>query len=79
MADCDNCRNYLLPLGEGGAKRRMRAGVGAVVLVVLWTMIPAVPTLDLFTLTGTLLPVCAGLALMGAAWVGVRVYSELKS
>jgi hypothetical protein len=55
------------------------ASVAAVALVLLWALLPLPPTLELHPLAGNSLLVCAVLAVSAAAWLGMRVYSELKS
>ena len=55
------------------------AGIGLVVSLVLWKVVPIPAITDFFPIVGVVLPVCAGLVLLGIAWLGVRVYAEFKS
>jgi anti-sigma factor RsiW len=54
------------------------AGIGLVVSLVLWKVVPIPEITDVVPIVGIVLPVCAGLALFGVAWLGVRVYAEFK-
>jgi predicted anti-sigma-YlaC factor YlaD len=55
------------------------AGIGLVLSLVLWKMVPIPEIADFVPNIGIVLAVCAGLALFGIAWLGVRVYAEFKS
>jgi hypothetical protein len=55
------------------------AGIGLVLSLVLWKVVPIPEITDFVPIVGIVLPVCAGLALFGIAWLGVRVYTEFKS
>lgn len=54
------------------------AAVMAVVFVLAWTMLPRPEPSDVSLMINTLFPFASAAAVVGAAWVGMRVYSELK-
>ena len=55
------------------------AGIGLVLSLVLWKVVPIPEITDFVPIVGIVLPVCAGLVLFGIAWLGVRVYAGFKS
>ena len=55
------------------------AGIGLVVSLILWKVVPIPAITDVVPIVGVVLPVCAGLALFGITWLAVRVYAEFKS
>jgi len=55
------------------------AGVVLVLALVAWKMVPMPQIAELVPIVGIVLPACAGLAMLGVAWLGARVYSEFKS
>jgi predicted anti-sigma-YlaC factor YlaD len=52
------------------------AGIGLVLSLVLWNVAPIPEITDFVPIVSIVLAVCAGLALFGVAWIGVR---EFKS
>ena len=54
------------------------AGIVLVLSLVLWKTSPIPQILYFVPNLGIVLPVCAGLALFGIAWLGARVYAEFK-
>ena len=55
------------------------AGIVFLLLLIPWKSIPLPEFTDFIPIVGILLPVCAGIALFVAAWLGARVYGEFKS
>jgi hypothetical protein len=55
------------------------AGIGLVVSLVLWKVVPIPEITDFVPIVGIVLPVCAGLVLVGIVLLGARVYAEFKS
>jgi hypothetical protein len=55
------------------------AGIVLVLSLVLWKVAPIPQITDFVPIVRIVLPVCAGLVLLGIALLGVRVYSEFRS
>ena len=55
------------------------AGIVLVLSVILWKVVPSPEITDFVPIVGIVLPVCAGLVLIGIVLLGVRVYAEFKS
>src|SRR5688572_18432728 len=55
------------------------AGIGLVLSVILWKVVPIPEITDFVPIVGIVLPVCAGLVLIGIVLHGARVYAEFKS
>ena len=55
------------------------AGIGLVLSLVLWKVVPIPEITDFVPIVRIVLPVCAGLLLLGIALLGARVYAEFKS
>jgi predicted anti-sigma-YlaC factor YlaD len=55
------------------------AGTVLALSLVLWKVFPIPAITDFVPIVGLVLPVSAGLALFGVAWLGMRVYTEFKS
>jgi hypothetical protein len=55
------------------------AGIVLVLSVILWKVVPIPEITDFVPIVGIVLPVCAGLVLIGIVLLGARVYAEFKS
>jgi predicted anti-sigma-YlaC factor YlaD len=55
------------------------AGIGLVLSLVLWKVVPIPEITDFVPIVGIVLPVCAGLVLVGIVLLGARLYAEFKS
>ena len=55
------------------------AGIGLVVSLILWKVVPIPAITDFVPIVSIVLPVCAGLVLLGIVLLGARVYAEFKS
>ena len=55
------------------------AGMVLVLSVILWKVVPIPEITDFVPIVGIVLPVCAGLVLIGIVLLGARVYAEFKS
>lgn len=53
------------------------AGVVLVLSLVLWKMVPVPQITDFVPVVGYVLSICAGLAMLGVAWLGARVLSRI--
>jgi hypothetical protein len=50
------------------------AGIGLVVSLFLWKVVPIPAITDFVRIVGIVLSVCAGLAMLGVVWLGARIY-----
>ena len=55
------------------------AGIGLVLSLILWKVVPIPAITDFVPIVGLVLPVCAGVVLFGIVLLGARAYSEFKS
>lgn len=55
------------------------AGIVLVLSLILWKVVPIPGITDFVPIVSIVLPVCAGLVLLGIVLLGARVYSEFKS
>jgi predicted anti-sigma-YlaC factor YlaD len=55
------------------------AGIVLVLSVILWKVVPIPEITEFVPIVGIVLPVCAGVVLIGIVLLGARVYAELKS
>ena len=55
------------------------AGIGLVLSLVLWKVVPIPEITDFVPIVGIVLPVCVGLVLLGIVLLGARLYAEFKS
>ena len=55
------------------------SGIGLALSLVLWKVVPIPEITDFVPIVGIVLPVCAGLVLIGIVLLGARVYAQFKS
>jgi predicted anti-sigma-YlaC factor YlaD len=55
------------------------AGIVLVLSVILWKVVPIPEITDFVPIVGIVLPVCAGVVLIGIVLLGARVYAQFKS
>jgi len=55
------------------------AGIVLTLSLILWKVVPIPAITDFVPIVSVVLPVCAGLVLLGIVLLGARVYSEFKS